>query len=95
MIELGELYFGLKDHYKVFSVLKNGGFVKLPNGLGLLVSVNKGYASYKLVAVGKEISNNVLFNMQQKREPKKEIPKKKKVIVDDDNGEYKEGGLFD
>jgi len=98
MIVLGEQCFGLRDHYKVYNVLKDGGFIKLPNGMGLLVELKGGYAVYKLVAVGEEISNNVLFNMQtfRPKKPKKvKVPKKKEIVVNNDGLKYEEGGLFD
>jgi hypothetical protein len=96
MIVLGEQTMGLNNHYKIFSVLKNGGFVSLPNNMGIVVELRKGYAIYKLVAVGPDVKDKVLINAVSSI-PKKIKPKTTVVeVVEESKGQdYEEGGLFD
>jgi len=77
MIPITTKAVGFKDHYNIFRVLKNGGFFKLSDTLGLKIEMGNGYAIYKLMAVGEQENiQNVVW-----KEPKKKVVVEKEAKI--------------
>ena len=64
-------YLGFNEFYKLFDVLKYGGFMAI-NGWGLSVKPMKGYVEVAIVHTGEKFDKNVFINMTTQKNVKKE-----------------------
>lgn len=79
MIKIKSTYLSYYDYGKLYESLKNGGFIKLGESLGLHIEHHDGkYVEISLVAVGGMIDEKVYFKDMNTTRPKKEKPKKEK-----------------
>lgn len=73
---LSKDYIGYTEFYKMFEVLKNGGYMAV-NGFGVLITPKSGYVEVAITHTGEKFDKKVLINMTPDK-----TPAKKEVIME-------------
>lgn len=81
---LSKDYIGYTDFYKMFEVLKKGGYIAV-NGFGVLITPKSGYVEVAITHTGEKFDKKVLINMTSEKTPaKKEVIMEAKTVEEVD-----------